>query len=262
MKRTINSLFLFIILLSFSAQAQSVGTNLKDNQGRKTGVWKGYYPNGSLRYEGQFEEGKPTGIFKFFFNTGEIKSIMKYRSPLEAYVIHYYSTGDKMAEGKYKNKLKDSIWTTYGAKNIKVDEGPYVKGQKFGLWKTFHVNGKVAEEGFMDKDLEQDTFKSYFISGGLQQVMVYVDGFLNGETTYYDEKGRIILRGLYANGKRDKRWIYYTENFKVKKRLIYDKGKLTNPEVLEELELDTEEFQRNRKDRLDFDDFRGKIKYE
>lgn len=260
--RIFSALLLIFFMFSCSAlQAQEGTYNQKDANGKKTGNWRGYYPDGKLRYEGQFKSDAPFDVFKFYFQTGEVKTVMTYRSPKETYARHYYSTGEWMAEGKYINQLKDSIWTSYGAGNKKVEEGAYLNGKRYGWWKTYHLNGRVADEIYFESDLEQDVYKTYYDDGTLKQEAIYVDGFLNGLTTYYNPSGKKVLKGIYKNGVRDKRWIFYTEDMKIRKVLLYENGKLTNPEDLEKLE-DTEEFKQNKKDFLEFEDLRGKIRYE
>jgi antitoxin component YwqK of YwqJK toxin-antitoxin module len=253
-------LFCFLFKTSFGQGGEE--WNQKDEKGQKVGKWRAYYSNGNLRYEGQFREGQPFSIFKYYFQDGKLKTVLRHRSATEAYAEHYYQTGDLMATGKYTNQKKDSVWTSFGAGNVKVEQGGYIAGKKYGIWRTFYPNGQVAEEVTIVNDLENGPYKSYFIDGTLKQEGTYENGLLEGLSEFYDANGNKILKGKYYRGSRDGRWIYYKELLKVDKVLEYDKGQLLNPEALDTLENDSEEYRNNIKDYLEFEDLKGKIKYE
>ena len=52
--------------------------NLLDDAGRKTGPWKAYYPDSSLRYEGTFAAGKPVGEMKRYHPGGALAARLSY----------------------------------------------------------------------------------------------------------------------------------------------------------------------------------------
>ena len=52
--------FFFSFIQLFSQNQYSEG-------GQRDGLWKGYYDNGQLRYEGVFNDGKETGVFKYYY---------------------------------------------------------------------------------------------------------------------------------------------------------------------------------------------------
>jgi uncharacterized protein len=39
--------------------------------GQRVGLWKGYYPNGSLMYEGQYKNDRESGLWKYY-NKGKL----------------------------------------------------------------------------------------------------------------------------------------------------------------------------------------------
>jgi antitoxin component YwqK of YwqJK toxin-antitoxin module len=53
--------------------AQDSGVNKLDANGKKTGVWKKYYENGKLWYEGSFKDGKPIGFMKRYYPGGIVQ---------------------------------------------------------------------------------------------------------------------------------------------------------------------------------------------
>lgn len=262
------SIKIMIVLLAMIAQPiwaqQDSLWNIKDENGLKDGRWKDVYPGGQVRYEGQFRHGEPFDVFKYYFSTGELKTVSKFdeADPKVAYATHYYQNGDKMAEGKYNNQKKEGLWKTYGANEVLLSEGSYVSGKKYGMWKTYHRNGQVAKEVMIVNDLEQGPSKEYFEDGQLKEEATYKDGFKEGITVVYTTKGDTAVVGSYYKDARDGVWRYYDENNKLEKVIEYDKGKLLTPETGDGEVESMEEFKDNRKNRLEFEDLRGPIKYE
>lgn len=253
-----------LTILSFSGFSQSSEKwNQKDANGLKSGNWRGLHKNGKLRYIGQFSKDEPYGVFKYYFNTGELQTVLKYVNPKEAYATHFYITGEPMASGKFIDKQKDSIWVFFDMKGKRMEDGQYLNGRKFGVWRTYYNSGEVSSEVPLEADLEQGSYKAYYPDGSLKQESIYKDGFLNGLTTHYSSNGKKTVKGLYVRGQRDGHWVFYDDKQQVKRVQKYDMGKLLNPEVLEGLqEDDLELYRNNRKDVLEFDDLRGRIKYE
>ena len=56
--------------------------------GKKTGVWVGYYYNGQLEYKGSFKNGKKDGIWEFYSSNG-----MKYNE-----FSGIYKNGNKISK--------------------------------------------------------------------------------------------------------------------------------------------------------------------
>ena len=59
-------LLLFLVVLGTNSLEAQEKINQLDQNGKRTGIWKKFYPNQRIRYEGQFENGKEIGIFKFY----------------------------------------------------------------------------------------------------------------------------------------------------------------------------------------------------
>ena len=255
-------LLIFFISLGHTVGQSNSEFNLKNDKDQKVGEWKGYHKDGSLRYKGQFENDKPYGTFRHYFTEGKVQSILIYKTPSVAYATHYYSTGEKLAKGKYINQKKDSTWLTYGAKNKVVEQGDYDIGKKTGIWKNFYLSGATSAEVNYYNNIKEGSYILYFENGKVKEESTFARGKLNGLSTLYDSQGKKILKGIYKNGGRDKRWIYYNGKQQVDKVLLYENGKLMNPEELDKIEEDLEKYKSNRKDVLEFEDLRGRISYE
>lgn len=265
MRSSMKIMFILLALVVQSLSAQETAAwNQEDENGLKHGKWRDVYPSGKARYEGQFRHGEPFDVFKYYFPNGDLKSILEYdeEKAQTAYATHFYQTGDKMAEGRYIDQKKEGVWKTYGANEVLLSEGSYVADKKYGMWKTFHRNGQVAKEVMIENDLEQGLEKKYFEDGQLKEEATYKDGFKEGKTIVYNASGDTAVVGTYFKDRRDGEWRYYNENNQLEKTVRYDRGKLLTPETGDGEVESKEQFKDNRKNRLEFEDLRGKIRYE
>ncbi|MFT6166385.1 MAG: antitoxin component YwqK of YwqJK toxin-antitoxin module [Vicingaceae bacterium] len=260
--------FYSILLVLFAVVSQPLlaqeqtQLNQKNTNGQKDGKWKGYYNDESVRYVGQFENDLPFGVFYHYYGDGKLQTKMIYRTPTVVFTSMFYSTGEKLAEGKYINKLKDSTWITFGAEDKVVEKGDYKMGKKVGVWRTYYLNGETSAEMNYVNDLKDGAYRIFYEDGKVKDSSNFKGGKLNGLSVIYDTDGNKILEGNYFKGEKDKDWIYYGENQKVEKVLKYENGVLKNPEDLKIILENLEKYSGNRKDVLEFEDLRGTINYE
>jgi|SRR5690554_1013695 len=259
------TLFSFAFLLSTTCFAQDDNAwNKTNKKGQKEGPWRDYYENGELRYKGQFKEDKPFDVFRYYFDDGTLKTVLQFNetSPEKSSAVHYYQTGTKMAEGDYVDQKRSGGWKTYGANEVLVEEGSYISGRKFGDWKIYYANGNVLNEVYMENDLEKGVKKHYFPTGELKKEELYKDGIRKGATTLFSIDGDTIVKGNFEKDVRHGKWYFYNDNGELDKVLEFDMGKLLNRDEIEDIYSDPGEDLRNVKDELDFEDLKGKIRYE
>lgn len=82
-----------------------------------------YYEDGSLRYSGEFADGKRNG-----------------------YWVYWYENGNMWSEGYFKNDLRDGFGTTWHKNGQKNYEGAYKEGIRTGLWKFWTPQGELVKE--------------------------------------------------------------------------------------------------------------------
>ncbi len=262
-RRIITFCLLVLTPLFASAQANNEW-NRKDANGLKYGPWKGFYPGGQLRYVGQFEKDQAVDTFRYYFEDGKMKSLLIHQ-PEQAnkvLAIHFYQTGDTLAKGFYVNQKKNGVWMSYGAKSVPVERGAYKDDKKHGKWTIYYPTGVISEEIHYKEGIEDGPYKTYFENGQIRQDAFYLNGAWHGQMTYYAENGKKEEEGEYKQNLRDGKWIVYDKNELVVKIYEYENGKLLNPDKEDSSEYNTEEFRNQRKDQLEFEDLRGRIKYE
>ena len=227
----ISRLFLLIIF-----PVVTLAQNILDEQGRKQGKWTKEYPNGELRYEGQFKNDVPVGIFKHYDQSGNITANLEYFNEGNSVAARLYHLNGKIqAIGLYSKQQKDSLWRYYNEKELLVSEETYRSGKLNGPSKTFYKNGKIAERFIYLDGLKDGEWKQFYEDGQEMVKCLYINNQLQGHYIRYYQDGRKEFEGRYKNDLKDGIWKFYLPNGKVDYELEYDNGLL-----LTELQLEDE----------------------
>lgn len=202
------------VFISLGVCSQSV--NQLNSSGKKEGKYIKYYDNNKVRYEGQFQNGVPTGLFKHYYYTGQLSSELQYSDDgVIAHNISYYTNGKKMAEGKYVDQQKDSIWNYY----LNEEENPLVSIETYRFGKlhgesiTYYPDsGKPAEIVEFKDGTKHGKLIKYFPDGVLMTESYYLDGMPHGDFVHYHPDGKVQIRGEYYKGVQTGDWEYYDED--------------------------------------------------
>jgi len=216
--KKINLIFVFSVIVLGSVKfslAQSE-INQMDNEGKHHGVWRKYYNNNRIRYEGQFSHGKEIGTFKFYSAANSdhptvIKEFNKENSL--ANVSFYTDNGYLLSKGMMEGKDRVGKWLFFheDGKNIMSEEN-YVHGKLHGEYKTFYKSGKPTEIAYYKNGLLDSIYRKYSIKGHLYQHFSYKEGKLNGKAVYYNRKtGSLTTKGLFRDDVRVGIWENYID---------------------------------------------------
>jgi antitoxin component YwqK of YwqJK toxin-antitoxin module len=88
----------------------------------------GFYPDGSLRIEGEYKEGKRDGRW-----------------------VYWYDNGNKWSEARYKADIRDGKSTVWHENGRKYFEGSYKMGERIGKWRFWDEEGNLLKEINYDK---------------------------------------------------------------------------------------------------------------
>ncbi len=203
---TIASLF-----LSVAIKAQEV--NQLDANGKRTGVWRKYYENGKLRYQGQFKNGKEIGVFEFYAPHSSYPSIIKeFSENSDTAVVKFYEKTRLKTIGKMIGKNREGKWTYYFSDGTKIfSEENYINGKLNGILKNYYANGNLTEETFYKNGQKNGLSKIYTEKGILIEEVLYENGKLNGAAKYFDLKGNLKEKGMYKDGAREGKWEFYVD---------------------------------------------------
>ena len=92
--------------------------------GKKNGIGKEYYMNGSLKFEGEYLNGKKNGKGKEYNDKGEL-----------------------MYEGEYLNGKRNGKGKEYNEEGILIYEGEFLNDKRNGKGKEFNDEGELRFEG-------------------------------------------------------------------------------------------------------------------
>ncbi|WP_343618555.1 hypothetical protein [Flavobacterium sp.] len=202
----------FINVFLVNAQTEF---NKVDADGKKDGVWKGFYESKRPRYEGTFSHGKETGIFKFFDDTkkGDVIATRDFTAnDGSSYTIFYDQSKNKVSEGKEIGKDREGEWKYYhkASKVLMISEN-YKKGKLDGPRTVYYPNAKVAEEMTYVNGSREGTYKKMGQNGTPLELTTYKNNEFNGDAVFYDADGAVASKGKFVNGKKAGIWQFYTK---------------------------------------------------
>jgi len=208
---------LFTLCFSFSININAQDINQFDKSGKRTGVWRKYYSNQRIRYEGKFVNGKEVGVFKYYdITTSKHPVIIKEFSANSnmATVTYYTLNGKLRSKGKMRGKLRVGKWIYYFENKALFSEENYVKGKLDGELKNYYKNGKLLEVTSYLNGIKHGESKKYSEEGTLLEHVQFRNGKLNGKAFYYELNGNLKEEGIYKNGKKIGEWQFYIDGEK------------------------------------------------
>ena len=216
-----------ILFFQISALLAQVTTNQLDSDGKKNGLWRGYYEESKrLRYEGTFLHGKEVGVFKYFDDTkaGTVIATRDFsKGDGSCYTIFFDQKNNKVSEGLVKNKLFEGQWKYYHkeSKDIMTLEN-YKNGKLNGPRKVFYKENELAEEVYYTDGKKNGLGKTFGENGKQIDQHNYVNDVFEGKATYFNVSGKKMYEGEYKNNSKIGSWKFY-ENDKVVKQVKAEK---------------------------------------
>ena len=109
----------------------------------------------------------------------------------------------KYAEGTYKNKELDGLYSQWWPNGQKRREATYKDGKIDGLETTWYENGqKWAEQAYKDGILD-GLGKTWHENGQKRKEVTYKDGILDGLWTQWDENGQKEVEATFKDGEEE-----------------------------------------------------------
>ena len=185
-----------LALATFSLQAQAEYKKTK-------------YPNGNVKMEGYFEDGKPVGEVKRYHENGKLQGIQIFAQDCTSSAEIYAGDGTLSARGNYEGAHKVGLWRYYASSGYLFMMENYEKGLRQGEALVFSADSVVLERMFfVDGTLDGERI-SYYPYGNVMTKYTYELGVLNGIYQFFFESGSIGEEGMYKDGKRDGLWKVY-----------------------------------------------------
>ena len=139
-------LFSLFFFGTIATKAQNINKLTKDN--KRTGIWKKYYTNKRIRYEGTFIDGKEVGVFKYYdITTSKHPTIIKeFSKKTDSAKVSYFNLDGKLrTKGVMIGKKRVGKWIYFFPNQKLFSEEYYVDGKLEGKLINYYNNGKVLE---------------------------------------------------------------------------------------------------------------------
>ena len=204
--------FFSCFFLGKTSFAQKI--NQFDANKKRTGVWKKYYPNKRIRYQGQFKEGKEIGVFKYYDISDSRYPIIikKFNEENDSVAVSFYNiSGKKQSEGIFINKKRVGKWVYYFDKENIMSTEFYVDGKLNGKVINYYPNGKPTEITNYKMGLKEGLSQKFSSAGILIEEVNYKNDKENGIAKYFELNGNLKETGVYKNGKRIGEWEFYLD---------------------------------------------------
>ena len=190
------------------------------------GEYKEWYPNGVLKYEGNFINGRREGMFYTWHPNGKIKNEMKYvNNALDSLSFSFLENG--MMEKKHNQDTDLALVYDYSEfpKNLKTFSEQFGKlSGNYTKWDRF---GRKIEEGYYYNNKKDSLWFKYDANGVVYERGRFRDNQKDGIWFNYDQYGRPSSKSYYYKGNLDsiKNVVYYMDgsefavkNYKLKSR--------------------------------------------
>lgn len=167
----------------------------------KNGLSEVFYPDGKIKSQTPFVNGREKGLAYEYDTTGLVVSLLTYKAGVlvKEQQINRYD----------KNNQKKGIWMQFHINRSVKNEGMYVNDLKHGYWKYFNSNGNLIRiekwvHGVLVKDADElakiDIRREIDPNTGK---IKYMGGYRNGKKEgvhrEYDENGRVINSQIYKS---------------------------------------------------------------
>ena len=194
--------------------------NRYDENGKKTGTWREFYPDGTLKRVTNFKDGEKKGLYKEYNKKGKLIEISRMVNDttsvnsddivlIELYK-EYYPDGKVRLVGGISNGLKSGIYREYSEGGELINGYLYKKD-------TLLAEGMILFDGNYQGD-----WKEYYKTGELRATGTYEDGVKTGKWTYYYKSGKKEQEGNFKNNQLSGQWTWYYENGRTKRTEYYN----------------------------------------
>ena len=218
-KRTLSSLFFFIVSLGF-AQQKKVTQYFEDIQNGKKHLEKEYYVSditgqieghyveyffsGDVKAQGNFKAGNPIGNWQYFFENGKIKQKVTFNSERLTSYQFFFENGNLKTELSSIKKVKEGRYTKYFENGSVKLTGYYDKGIKDSLWTEYAESGELISSATYK--FGKGYHRGYFLDGQLKHEGPVYKDWSEGVWKYYDKSGPLQSKGLEMQGVRNGFW--------------------------------------------------------
>ena len=117
--------------------------NEVDRRGQKVGMWTEEDSHGGVM-TGEYLEGRRHGVWRHYFVDGSVRSEGTYdKGIVDGAWTWYRSTGGLLQRGGFLMGEKHGLWERWDAAGNPIDSGVWEDGKKSGVWTFYNRDGTV-----------------------------------------------------------------------------------------------------------------------
>ncbi len=190
------------------------GEGIMLDDGNKDGHWKELFGDGSLKAEGNYDDGKQIGEWKYYHLSGKTEQTGKFskQGKPDGKWKWFYENGKLLREENYRNGLRDGLLSEYDEDGKLIEEGEFINGEEDGPW--FYLTGDDYVKGNYRDGLRSGIWYTYsLIKNGEKTDSLlmfkgnFIDDLPDGKHTWYWDNGKVHDEGLYVMGKKEGDWM-------------------------------------------------------
>lgn len=189
-----------------------LGEGVVDDNGKKQGMWKEFYPSGMLKAKGKYINSKPAGQWHYYYEDGrtEIEGSYTSKGKKDGQWWWYYPSGEVLAMEEYDDGDLQGLSFSLSAEGDTLECGKYEAGQETGKW--YYRNDSTFITGKYDNGNREGCWKTYYPGGRLKVEEHYFNGEYDGKVIYYWENAAKMAEYNYSSGLLNGNAIKYDEN--------------------------------------------------
>ena len=185
-----------------------------------------YYPNGRIKREASFRNGRREGTWREFDEEGNVISSQVYQNGrlVQSGVmdtdgtrrgewVELYPDSTLRAKGLYINGKRSGLWQYYYPGEVLEQEGSYKNGLLDGTWTWYFADGKIQRQEDFFENQPEGKYVEYDETGTVIASGAYFEGMKTG--TWKEQSGEVVSEGEYRNDKQVGEWVSYYANGKL-----------------------------------------------
>jgi antitoxin component YwqK of YwqJK toxin-antitoxin module len=207
-----------------------------------TGKFMSWYPNGSIKIEGNYDAGYKVGNWIEYYENGNIKSEKEYSfDVLDGKYIEYANgnyeckncdnSSHIQVSGRYIKNRKNGIWIENYSNGFVKSRGEYIDYCKNGQWTYWDPTGKKRAEVNYENDKVKGNFVLYYENGQKKLKGEFINEHLTGSCYVWHDNGMKKIEMYILNDNLHGKYIYWYSNGVKCQESDFDNGKLKSPSV-------------------------------
>lgn len=197
---------------------------LYDNQGRKQGIWKYYWQDGTLKATGKYSNDRKDGQWKYYFENGHLEQIGVYIFDQMDGVWNWYFDNDSLRlRQEFLEGLAHGSVIEYNDSNEIIVEGQFLDGMKTGTWK-YTSHGVLETGDFVQDERTGEWIIKWLDTNQLRQIGSWKNGLREGIHIWYYKNGVIARRGAFVNDLKEGVWEEFAINGARYVTITYEAG--------------------------------------